>query len=83
MLVKCLEFKTKNGQKVKIVDIPVLPLKSPLYFKVNVKLHAFLAEMDFDSKSKTIYSFREYLRKTLKWTEYDYLYNDKELKNNA
>lgn len=83
MLVKNLEFKNKNGQKVKIVDIPVFTKESPLYFKVNVKLNLFINKLDFNEQSQTVYSFRDYLKKVLKWNEYDHIYHDKELKNNA
>lgn len=83
LLLKNLEFKTRSGQKVKVVEIPVLTENDPLFFKVNVRLQQLLEKINASSHSKTAYSFREYLKKVLKWPEYEQLYKVVELKNNA
>ncbi|RLQ95247.1 DUF2535 family protein [Falsibacillus albus] len=83
MLLKSLEFKTTDGQKVKIIDIPVLEEDSPLKFKVNVRLELFMRKIISRDEPKKVYSLREHLKKTLKWTEYEQIYRASELKNNA
>jgi hypothetical protein len=83
LLTKTIEFKPKNGRKVKILEVPVLKEDSPLYFRVNLKLHAFISKVMKEHAQKTAYSFREYLKKTMKWSDYEQIYLSEELKNNA
>jgi hypothetical protein len=83
LLLKNLEFRTNVGQKVKILDIPVLEEDNPLFFKVNARLQLFLSQIHHQSSPKKVYSFREYLKKVLKWTEYEQIYQVNVLKNNA
>jgi hypothetical protein len=83
LLFKNLEFKTISGQKVKITDIPVLSKASPHYYKVNIRLHQFINQIQASSHLKTSYSFRDYLKKVLKWPEYELIYKTSILKNNA
>ncbi|MGF2616762.1 DUF2535 family protein [Rossellomorea vietnamensis] len=82
MLLKSLEFKNGYGQKVKILDIPVLANDNPLYFKVNMRLQMFLTEIN-QAPGKKVFSFRDYLKRHLKWPEYQSIYHAVELKNNA
>ncbi|MGM0845413.1 MAG: DUF2535 family protein [Bacillota bacterium] len=82
MLLKSLEFKNGYGQKVKILDIPVLACDNPLYFKVNMQLQMFLNEIN-QKPGKNAFSFRNYLKRHLKWPEYQSIYHTVELKNNA
>ncbi|WP_175991288.1 DUF2535 family protein [Bacillus sp. Marseille-Q1617] len=83
MLTKTIEFKSKYGRKVKILEVPVLKEDSPLYFRVNLKLHAFITRILEQPSRKSVYSFREYLKKTMKWSDYEQIYHSEELKNNA
>ena len=83
LLLKSLEFKTTNGQKVKIIEIPVLEEDSPLFFKVNVRLRMLLSKIDKQVHPNGSYSFKQYLKKSLKWTEYEKIYMPSELKSNA
>ncbi|MEL3974670.1 DUF2535 family protein [Rossellomorea oryzaecorticis] len=83
MLTKTIEFKSKYGMKVKILEVPVLKEDSPLYFRVNLKLNAFISKVMKEHAQKTTYSFREYLKKTMKWSDYELIYYSEELKNNA
>ena len=83
MLFKSLEFKTNNGQKVKITDIPVLNEASPHFYKINARLAQFVAQIHTSSSVKTTYSFREYLKKVLRWPDYELIYKSSILKNRA
>ncbi|MCA1054546.1 YpmP family protein [Rossellomorea aquimaris] len=84
MLTKTIEFKSKYGRKVKILEVPVLKEDSPLYFRVNLKLNAFISKIQKESPPrKSVFSFREYLKNTMKWSDYERIYHSEELKNNA
>ncbi|KON87522.1 hypothetical protein AF332_12240 [Sporosarcina globispora] len=83
MLFKSLEFKNAVGQKVKIVEIPVLAKDSPYYFMIQVRLNTFIAATYANEKNSRNYSFREYLKRGLKWPVYEEIFKAPELKNNA
>ncbi len=83
LLLKSLEFKSENGQKVKVIEIPVLQEENPLYFKMHVRLQSFLKKIDCQAQPNEVYSFKMHLKKVLKWTEYQEIYQPAELKNNA
>ena len=83
LLFKSLEFKNAVGQKVKITEIPVLERNSPFYFMIQVRLQTFISGIYFDENAKKTYSFREYLKRVLKWPVYEQLFQSAELKNNA
>ncbi|MBW3113222.1 MULTISPECIES: DUF2535 family protein [Bacillaceae] len=83
MLTKTIEFKSKYGRKVKISEVPVLKKDSPLYLRVNLRLNQFITMVINQNEPKTIFSFREHLKRTTKWSEYEEIYQSEELKNNA
>ena len=83
MLVKCLEFKNAVGRKVVIKEIPVLELKHPHFFLIQIRLQSFVDSICDDRRECDSYSFREYLKKTVKWPVYDELFGSSKLKNNA
>jgi Protein of unknown function (DUF2535) len=83
LLVKSLEFKNAVGQKVKVMDIPVLEEGSTYKFMIQVRLQAFIASIYQEKKPKKCYSFKEYLKKVMKWPDYEALFKVGELKNNA
>ncbi|MGX6442453.1 DUF2535 family protein [Neobacillus sp. K501] len=83
MLFKSLEFKNVVGQKVKVMDIPVLEEDSSYHFMIQVRLQSFINSVYRDGTSKKCYSFKEYLKKILKWPDYEQLFKVEELKNNA
>ena len=83
LLTKTIEFKSKYGRKVKISEVPVLKKDSPLYLRVNLRLHQFITKVINQNEPKTIFSFREHLKRTTKWSEYEEIYQSEELKNNA
>ena len=83
LLTKTIEFRSKYGRKIKVSEIPVLEEDSPLYFNVNTHLQLFLSQVVKSEENKTNYSFRDYLKRTLKWTEFEKIYYTKKLKSNA
>ncbi|MEH7441572.1 DUF2535 family protein [Bacillus sp. JJ1122] len=83
MLFKSLEFKNVVGQKVKVVDIPVLEEESPYYFMIQVRLQTFITSIYQERNAKKFYSFKEYLKRAIKWPDYEQLFKAAELKNNA
>jgi hypothetical protein len=83
LLFKSLEFKNEVGQKVKIVDIPVLEQGSTFKFMIQVRLQNFVNSIYQDQKPNKCYSFKEHLKKVMKWPDYEALFKVGELKNNA
>ncbi|MCA1063085.1 DUF2535 family protein [Rossellomorea sp. AcN35-11] len=83
LLTKTIEFKSKYGRKVKVLEVPVMKKDNPLYLKVNLRLHQLITKAANQNEPKTIYSFREHLKRTTKWSEYEEIYQSEELKNNA
>jgi hypothetical protein len=81
LLFKSLEFKNAVGQKVKITEIPVLAKDSPYYFMIQVRLKTFIAATNANPLKN--HSFREYLKRVLKWPVYEEIFKTPELKNNA
>ena len=66
LLFKSLEFKNDVGQKVKVVDIPVLEEDSTYKFMIQVRLQMFINTVYRDITPKKCYSFKEYLKMVLK-----------------
>jgi hypothetical protein len=83
LLFKSLEFKNVVGQKVKVMEIPVLEEDSTYKFMIQVRLQTFLTSINQESKPKRCYSFKDYLKKVMKWPDYEQLFKVGELKNNA
>ena len=83
MLFKSLEFKNVVGQKVKVVDIPVLEEDNRYFFIIQVRLQKFIRLIYSEKSLRRNYSFREYLKKVLRWPDYEQLFKSQELKNNA
>lgn len=83
MLFKSLEFKNAVGQKVKIVEIPVLEKESPYYFMIQVRLQTFITAIYGSGIGNRSHSFREHLKRVLKWPVYEEIFKTPELKNNA
>jgi len=83
LLLKSLEFKNVVGQKVKVMDIPVLEEGSTFKFMIQVRLQTFIASIYKEVSPKPSYSFRDYLKKVMRWPDYEQLFKADELKNNA
>ncbi|NPC92735.1 DUF2535 family protein [Bacillus sp. WMMC1349] len=83
MLLKSLEFKRLDGQQVKVTEIPLLQEDDPHFFMTKLRLEAFIKELYCSKRQKKVYSFKEYLKRALKWRVYLAIYNQEELKHNA
>jgi hypothetical protein len=83
LLLKSLEFKTDVGQKVKVMEIPVLEEDSTYKFMIQVRLQTYLTSICREKFPKRCYSFKDYLKKVMKWPDYEQLFKVGELKNNA
>ncbi|MEH7305849.1 DUF2535 family protein [Neobacillus drentensis] len=83
MLCKSLEFKNVDGQKIKVINIPVLETNSSYYFMIQARLQIFISFLYQQPHEKRCYSFREYLKRKMSWTDYKNLFCIKEFKDNA
>ncbi len=83
LLFKSLEFKNDIGQKVKVVEIPVLGEDSTYKFMIQVRLQTYITSVYKEPSPIKCYSFKDYLKKVMKWPDYEQLFNVTELKNNA
>jgi hypothetical protein len=83
LLFKSLEFKLLNGHKVKITDIPVLEEDNQYRFLVQIRLQTFLSKITSQKHPNDVYSFRDYLKKSIKWPDYEAIYQPVILKHNA
>ncbi|MFC3885236.1 DUF2535 family protein [Bacillus songklensis] len=83
MLFKSLEFKHVNGQKVKVIEIPVLEDDSTYRFMISLRLEAFMNQVFNNKNPKKVYSFKEYLKRVLKWKQYELIFKEDILKHNA
>jgi hypothetical protein len=83
LLFKSLEFKIVSGQKVKITDIPVLEEDNKYRFMLQIRLQKLISMIHTQRNPKSIYSFKDYLKKVLKWPDYEAIFGSSILKNNA
>ena len=83
MLCKSLEFKNVFEQKIKVIEIPVLDTNNRYYFKIQVRLQIFISTLNNKPEEKCCYSFREYLKRKMSWSDFNELYSINEFKNNA
>ncbi|MET3696017.1 uncharacterized protein DUF2535 [Bacillus oleivorans] len=83
MLWKTLEFKTLSGQKVKVMEIPVLEEDPLLQLLIKEHLQSFIYTINQRNQPNHCYSFNEYLKKTLKWNIYERLIHESPLPYHA
>ncbi|MFD3450069.1 DUF2535 family protein [Microbacteriaceae bacterium 4G12] len=83
VIMKSFYFTHSSGKCVKIVEIPVLATQHPLTFQMQSRLQLFVSKIQKQSNPRFSYSFREYLRNCLKWTEYSKVYDINTLEKNA
>jgi hypothetical protein len=83
MLYKSLEFKNTLGQKIKVMDIPVLDSSNQYYFVVQVRLQRFISLLYDHPLKKSSHSFREHLKRKISWSDFKELYGIQDFKNNA
>lgn len=72
-----------SGQKVKITDIPVLEEDNKYCFMLNIRLQILLTSIYAQKRPKNIYSFKEYLKRVIKWPDYEAIFGNNILKSNA
>lgn len=83
MLYKTLEFKLADGQKIKITEIPVLGLTDPNFFMVQARLQSFIISIINLPQAKNCYSFRDHLKRKMKWSDFEDIFEVAEARNNA
>ncbi|MBM6619357.1 DUF2535 family protein [Bacillus suaedaesalsae] len=83
MLLKSLEFTHQSGKKVKVIEIPVWEEDNLFTLKIKLRLQTFIKKISTDSNPKNVYSFKDYLKRTMKWQEYSKIYSIDILQNNA
>ncbi|TWK82464.1 hypothetical protein CHCC20335_3507 [Bacillus paralicheniformis] len=66
-----------------MTEIPLLKEDDPHFFMAQLRLEAFLKKLYCSKRKKNVYSFREYLKRALKWHDYQAIYQQEELKHNA
>ncbi|MFB9757997.1 DUF2535 family protein [Ectobacillus funiculus] len=83
MITKSFYFTHSSGNCIKIVDIPVLEAQHPLTFQMQSRLQLLVSKIQKHSSPRFSYSFREYLRNCLPWTDYSKVYEINSLEKNA
>ena len=83
MICKSLEFKNNFGQKIKVMDIPVLDTSNQYYFVIQVRLQRYITLLNSKPQEKNSHSFREHLKRKMNWVEFKELYSIQVFKNNA
>lgn len=74
MLYKVLEFQNAFGQKIEVLEIPVIETDHRYYFLVQARLQIFVSSLYNKPQKKSCYSFRDYLKRKMKWSDYENLY---------
>ncbi|MBL4976846.1 DUF2535 family protein [Bacillus halotolerans] len=83
MLLKSLEFKRSDGIQVKVTEIPVLKEDEHYFFMLNQHLQIYLKEVLSSKSREKVYSFRQYMKRRMKWTDYQAVFHQEVLKHNA
>lgn len=83
MLFKTVVFKNVTGQTIHVLEIPVIEKKNPNYFMVQARLDHFISKLYNQPQEKSRFSFREYLKNKMKWSDFEELYQIEPYKNNA
>jgi hypothetical protein len=83
LVCKSLEFKNRFGQKLKVMDIPVLAKDHRHYFMVEVRLQSYISLLYYNPQDRCSHSFREHLKRKMSWVEFKELYRIEDLRNNA
>lgn len=81
--MKSFYFTHSSGKCIKIVEIPVLESQNPLLFQIQSRLQLFVSKIQKQNNPRISYSFREYLRNSMKWPDYSKVYQIKTLEQNA
>ena len=83
MLSKTIEFKNMVGQKLKVVEIPVLERNNQHYFMIQAYLQMFITSLYNKPQEKSCFSFREHLKRKISWPDFNDIFSIQEFRNNA
>jgi len=83
LLFKSLEFIHASGQRVKVIDIPMLREDDTLKFMISARFEIFLSKIYSEKHPNTLYSFKDHLKRVLKWKDYERIFYFNTLKHNA
>jgi Protein of unknown function (DUF2535) len=83
LICKSLEFKNTFGQKIKVMDIPVLEKNHRFYFMVEVRLQSYISLLYYNLQENSSHSFREHLKRKMSWSDFKDLYRIQDFINNA
>jgi hypothetical protein len=78
LLFKSYEFKNIVGQKIKVIEIPVLDRKNHYSFMIQVRLQSFVTSLYNNPNGKSCYSFRDYLKQKMDSHDFKDLFSHKE-----
>ncbi|MBQ4818032.1 YpmP family protein [Bacillus pumilus] len=83
MLLKTICFRRMDGAQIKVTEVPVLKGDEPHGFMLTFRLEAFLKKVYVSKGKRTVYSFREDVKRNVKWSTYEQIYQEPTLKHNA
>jgi hypothetical protein len=83
LLLKSLEFKRSDGIQVKVTEIPVLKEDEHYFFMLHHHLQFYLKEVFSSNSRAKVYSFRHYMKRRMKWADYQAVFHQEVLKHNA
>ncbi|MGE6629698.1 DUF2535 family protein [Bacillus sp. NPDC077027] len=83
MLLKTICFKRMDGAQIKVTEVPVLTGDETYFFMLTARLDAFLKKIFLSNEKRHVYSFRENVKRTVKWSTYEQIYKQPSLKHNA
>jgi hypothetical protein len=83
LLLKTIEFKNIVGQKIKVVEIPVLERNNPYYFMIQAHLQMFMSSLYKKPQEKSCFSFREHVKRKMSWPDFNDIFSIHAFRNNA
>ncbi|MDM5298445.1 YpmP family protein [Bacillus pumilus] len=83
MLLKTICFRRMDGIQIKVTEVPVLKGDETYCFMLTFRLEAFLKKVSVSKGKRDVYSFREDVKRSVKWSTYEQIYQEPTLKYNA
>ncbi|MFP3326453.1 DUF2535 family protein, partial [Planococcus sp. SIMBA_160] len=74
-------FRRMDGDQIKVTEIPVLKGDETYCFMLTFRLEAFLKKVYVSKGKRDVYSFREYVKRNVKWSTYEQIYQQPTLKH--
>uniref|UniRef100_UPI003EBE2136 DUF2535 family protein n=1 Tax=Bacillus maqinnsis TaxID=3229854 RepID=UPI003EBE2136 len=72
-----------DGAQIKVTEVPVLRGDETYCFMLTFRLESFLKKIYVSKGKRNVYSFRENLKRNVKWSTYEQIYQQPTLKHNA